>query len=88
MAMSGSSRDESTPRPTVFVSEESRSIVDLAVAFTTIGSRLYESARLLDETHGDKRLVLLSRLASELSELRDAVMDAASAITAVRVGTL
>lgn len=86
MANAGENGDESTPRPIVHISDEARGIANLAVAFTSIGSRLYDCARLLDEASGDKRMVILAQLASELTELREAVVDAKIAMNAARGG--
>lgn len=86
MANTGENGNESTPRPIVHVSEESRRFADLANAFTAIGSRFYEIARVLNEARGDTRMVLLNQLAGELAEVREAVTDAEIAICATKTG--
>lgn len=80
--------EEFTPseRATPVVSAEARAVANIAIACSTIGSRLWDAARLLDSTSGDQRRMHIARLVTELQEIKDAVVETARGLSALNGG--
>lgn len=67
--------EEFTPADVAPISVEARAVANIAVACSTIGSRLWDAARLLDSTSGDKRRLHIARLITELHEIKRALIE-------------
>ncbi len=58
----------------------------VALAFTAIGARLWELARLLDATSNPRRLLLIARTETELAELTVTIADTRRVVAKMKEG--
>jgi hypothetical protein len=77
--------EEPTPASAAIpLSGQARILADVALAFTAVGARLWELARLLDATGDPRRGLLLARTEVELGELTITIADARRVVTEMK----